>query len=145
MYQGVEFKITAPADLVWVNAEHLPLTQALVQVLRNAMQAVRGQPRHSIEAVLETSDKEAWIEVRDSGPGFTPQLLSQNFAGAMPRLDALTGQGLFMTQGILGQFQGYLSLSNGENGGARVRLMLPVQRALARTEPAGSTVLTGGW
>ena len=126
MYRGVTLTITMSETQVLVKAEQLPLTQALVQVLRNAMESVRGQPNLCIEVVLETSSKEAWIEVCDSGPGFTPQLLAKDFNGATPSLHGLEGQGLFITQGILRQFEGRLTLSNVQGGGAKVRLTLPL-------------------
>lgn len=125
MYQGVAFRITMPTAHVLVQAEQLPLTQALVQVLRNAMKALQGQPDARIEVVLQTSAQEAWVEVHDSGPGFPAQVLRQDFVGAAPPLDVLVGQGLFMTQSILTQFEGHLALGNAEGGGAKVRLTLP--------------------
>lgn len=127
MYQGVTLHVSVPSTPLCVHAERLPLTQALVQVLRNAMQAVQGQPRRSVSLVLAASGSQAWIEVSDSGPGFSPDWLAPIQANKLPTTDALAGMGLTMTRGILAQFQGHLSLENMAGAGARVRMTLPLQ------------------
>lgn len=127
MYQGVTLHVSVPSTPLYVHAERLALTQALVQVLRNAMQAVQGQPRRSVSLVLAASGSQARIEVSDSGPGFLPQWLTPLQADNLSTTDALTGMGLTMTRGILAQFQGHLSLENMDEGGARVRMTLPLQ------------------
>lgn len=126
MYQGIVLRVSAASTPVLVHAQRLPLTQALVQVLRNAMQAVRGQPRRVIEMQLKSEGRLAWIEVRDSGPGFARQAQTAHAWESTPATDAWTGLGLEMTRGILRQFDGELSLQNAPTGGAQVRLSLPL-------------------
>lgn len=128
MYQGVSLQVCVPSSPLCVQADRLALTQALVQVLRNAMQAVQGQPRRHVSLVVSSSDTQAWIEVSDSGPGFSPHWLTPLQADNLSTTDALTGMGLTMTRGILAQFQGHLSLDNLDEGGARVRMTLPLQQ-----------------
>lgn len=126
MYQGIVLQVSAAPSPVLVHAQRLPLTQALVQVLRNAMQAVRGQPRRVIEMQLKSEGALAWIEVRDSGPGFARQGQTAHAWESTPATDAWTGLGLEMTRGILSQFDGELSWQNAPTGGAQVRLSLPL-------------------
>ena len=126
MYRGIELQVAMPVADVCVRAEVLPLTQALLQVLRNAMQAVQGRSRRVISMALQTRGNEACIEVLDSGSGFSSHLLDEPPTGAQPVVDGLGGLGLYMTRGILTQFQGQLSLDNHGAGGARVRLILPL-------------------
>lgn len=127
MYQGVTLHLRGPSAPVCVQAERLPLTQALVQVLRNAMQALQGQPHRTMDMTLATDGFEAWIEVSDSGPGFPPRMLSSHLAHPLPTSDMQTEMGLTMTRSILAHFQGRLSLENLQGGGARVRMTLPLQ------------------
>ena len=126
MYQGVVLRVNAASSPVHVRAQRLPLTQALVQVLRNAMQAVRGQPRRVVEMQLQSEGTQTWIEVRDSGPGFARQGQVAHAWDHTPVADALTGLGLEMTRDILSQFEGELTLQNAPTGGAQVRLILPL-------------------
>jgi len=127
IYQGVTLHICLPPNPLYVRAERLPLTQALVQVLRNAMQAVQGRVHRTIGVSMAASATEVWIEVTDSGPGFVHHWLTSNPAHAHPSTDPMAGMGLTMTRGILAQFQGRLSLENLDGAGARVRMTLPLQ------------------
>jgi C4-dicarboxylate-specific signal transduction histidine kinase len=126
MYQGVTLELTVPPAAVRVQGEHLPLTQALVQILRNAMQAVQAQKLRTIQVVLASNQTQAWIEVRDSGPGFSPDAEASAQVNTVPTTDALSGMGLAMTRRILAQFQGQLSWRNHQGGGAWVRMTLPL-------------------
>ena len=130
MHRGIELRVQVPAQPVRVQAEVLPLTQALVQVMRNAMNAVQGQPVRRIDLVLSVFEREACIEVLDSGPGLPSHLLRQASQGAQLVQDWLGGLGLYMTHGILSQLGGRMSLDNPVSGGARVRLSLPLIHTL---------------
>lgn len=126
MHRGIELSVQAPTQAVRVHAEVLPLTQALVQVMRNAMNAVQGQPVRRITLTLSASEREACIEVLDTGPGLPDHLLGQSSQGAQLVQDWLGGLGLYMTHGILSQLGGRMALDNPVSGGARVRLNLPL-------------------
>lgn len=132
LFQGTQLKLQVPAAPVQVLAERLPLTQALVQVLRNAMQAVRGQAQRELLLSLRLVGQEVSIDVTDGGPGFSQQAMAQWQTGGAGA-DAPSGLGLLMCQDILWQFQGHLSIENLPQGGARVRLCLPLLQATDAT------------
>lgn len=127
MYQGVAFSVKLPDDDVMVMADALPLTQALVQVLRNALKAVQEQDQDSktIAITLQVTGHEAQIDVLDSGPGFPLGLLMRETDGEWTVSSQVEGLGLYMTRGLLNQLHGRLLLSNPVSGGARVCLILP--------------------
>lgn len=129
IYRGIDLTVRMPEQPVRMHGELLPLTQALVQVLRNAMDAVSGQRLRTIALVLSVTEGQACIEVTDSGPGFPARVLEQANAGAQPVVNWQGGLGLYMTKGILTQSGGRLSLDNLPSGGARVRLSLPLIQA----------------
>ena len=126
MYRGIGLSLRVPAQPVRVHAQGLPLTQALVQVIRNAMQAVQGQPKAVISVSLLVQGGEACIEVCDSGPGLPARVLEQTHEGVLSSMDWLSGLGLYMAHGNLSRFGGRLSLDNPATGGARVQLVLPL-------------------
>lgn len=126
MYRGIELSLHMPAERVQVYAESLPLTQAVVQVLRKAMDAVEGQDQRSITATLFLTDQAACIEVIDSGPGLPARVLEQNHTSMQPVADWAGELGLYMTKGILMQSGGSLLLANLPGKGARVQILLPL-------------------
>lgn len=129
MYRKVALQVSMPSAAVYVRAEPLTLTQALVQVLRNALQAVQDRPQRRISLSLQSDDREAWIEVTDSGSGFPASMEVTGKTGASPVRDGQSGLGLYMAQGILHQAGGSLVLDNTPAGGAYVRLSLPLDTA----------------
>ena len=129
MYRRIDLQLVLPAQDVVVQAQALPMTQALLQVLRNAMQAVQGQPtaQSRIRVTLQASASEACIEVSDSGPGLPEHLRAQPLADTQPSVNGLGGLGLYMTRSILQTFDGDLALGTDPvGGGACVRLVLPL-------------------
>jgi len=132
MYRGIELSMRLPAWPVQVLAETLPMMQAVVQVLRNAMKAVEGQAQRKISVTLSVAAQEACIEVTDSGPGLPVHVLEQNHASVQPVVDWAGELGLYMTRGILAQSGGRLLLANLPDKGARIALYLP----LAHVQPA---------
>ncbi len=132
MYRGVELSMHMPARPVHVLAEALPMMQAVVQVLRNAMKAVEAQAQRKITVTLSLTAQQACIEVIDSGPGLPVQILEQNQASMQPVVDWAGELGLYMTRGILAQSGGRLLLANLPDKGARIQLHLP----LAQVQPA---------
>lgn len=127
MYRHIELQRVLPAQDVVVQAQALPVTQALLQVMRNAMQAVQGQSQPCIRVTLQVDAQLACIEVCDSGPGLPAQVLSASNEAHQFSVDGLGGMGLYMTRGILHEFGGHLALGNDPaGGGARIRLVLPL-------------------
>ena len=125
MYRRVDFRVTLPTQDLEVVSQTLSLTQALVQLLRNAMQAVQSSPHRSITVTMAWDDNQAWVDVIDSGPGFSEQMLARSHGGTLPVVDQLGGLGLYLAQSVLAPYGGYLALSNVSGGGAQARMVLP--------------------
>lgn len=125
-YRHVEFQVALPEPGLHVMADELTLTQALVQLLRNAMQAIQTSDSKTISVCVARNDSEGWIEVVDSGPGFSPEMLSRSGGGRQTVVDEFGGLGLYMTQELLGQWGGRLVLSNTPSSGAMACMVLPL-------------------
>jgi C4-dicarboxylate-specific signal transduction histidine kinase len=101
------------------------LSQILLNVLRNAIQATQGQPDRRIQITVRREKPSLVLEVVDNGPGMTPDVLAQiatPFFSTKP--DGL-GVGLSIAQSIAQQHRGSLHIDNHPDGGARVCLQLP--------------------
>jgi C4-dicarboxylate-specific signal transduction histidine kinase len=101
------------------------LSQILLNVLRNAIQATHGQPDRRIQISVRREKASLVLEVVDNGPGMTPDVLAQiatPFFSTKP--DGL-GVGLSIAQSIAKQHRGSLQMDNHPDGGARVCLRLP--------------------
>lgn len=110
-----------------VMGDAVQLSQVLLNVLRNAVQAqVPGQPSH-IGVHLQAVGDRLQVVVEDDGPGFSAQLLgSTEVAFSSTKKDGM-GIGLAISRRIAVQHGGTLLWRNRDQGsGAQVVLELPV-------------------
>ena len=118
---------------VRIHGDMIQLSQVLVNVLRNAVQATEGLARRRIEIEVTQEDDRAILRVSDNGSGFDDdylQLAASDQAFESSKPDGL-GVGLSISREIAEQHKGTLLLGNGPDGGAVVTLSLPLLSARA--------------
>jgi signal transduction histidine kinase len=132
---------TSEDDLVIGDADRL--VQVFVNLLRNALHAVKSSGTIVVHSRRFTSGGRQWIaiDVDDDGPGIPVDVLPQIFEAFVPsRLDARgTGLGLTVAEGIVQQHGGTIEASNRPGGGARLEVRLPAVAAAAGNEARGNT------
>lgn len=124
---AVDIQVSTDVLTPLVMGDSVQLSQVLLNVLRNAVQAqVPGQPAH-IGVHVQAAGDRLQVVVEDDGPGFSAQLLgSTDVAFSSTKKDGM-GIGLAISRRIAVQHGGALLWCNrDENGGARVVLDLPV-------------------
>ena len=108
-----------------VQGDAIQLSQVVLNVLRNAMEAVQSAPVRSIRILLSGGAGEVLLTICDSGPGLAPGM--EHLAGtpfATTKVQGL-GLGLSISTAILRVHHGSLSLVPGAEGGACVAIRLP--------------------
>ena len=121
---GVRLTQTLPAEPVWIEADRLRLEQVIINLVRNALDAMRGAPTRELELLLGWGD-EAVLTVRDSGHGIEDpdQLFEPFFTTKKPGEGV--GLGLAISSGIVKDLGGRLTARNGSSGGAVFEVRLP--------------------
>ncbi len=116
--------LTRPA---WVRGDAIRLEQVLINLLRNALDAMQGKPCKRLEIRLK-ADEQLWrLSVIDNGGGIAEEHLNQvfdPFFTTKPVGDGL-GLGLAVSFAIVHESGGRLSVENGE-AGAVFALTLPI-------------------
>jgi signal transduction histidine kinase len=123
-----EIIISTQADdsLPPVMADPVRLTQALLNLLINAIQAVERNGR--VEASARATDGWVTVAVSDSGPGIPPEKLASVFDPYFTTKTEGSGLGLWIAQQIATAHGGSLSAQNGPSGGAVLTMRLPLKR-----------------
>lgn len=105
---------------VWALGGKLRLQQVLVNIMTNALEAMAGQNEMVVECDLAVEPDVVRIMVRDHGPGVPKEDLEQVFDAFYTTKEAGSGMGLGMSisQNIVTDFGGSLSVENHPNGGA---------------------------
>ena len=109
-----------------VRGDAIQLSQVVLNVLRNAIEAVQLVKDRSIQIQLTRSADEALLSIRDTGPGLVHGQADQVGTPYFTTKDQGLGIGLSISTAILRQFQGGLVIGNAEGGGACVDIRLPL-------------------
>jgi len=121
---GVVLDLTRPA---WVRGDAIRLEQVLINLLRNALDAMVDKPRKRLEIRLH-ADEQLWqLTVSDSGGGIAEEHLNSvfdPFFTTKPVGDGL-GLGLAVSYAIVHELGGRLIASN-RGDGAVFTLTLPI-------------------
>ncbi|WP_332766430.1 ATP-binding protein [Pseudomonas koreensis] len=118
--------LTRPA---WVRGDAIRLEQVLINLLRNALDAMQGKACKRLEIRLD-ADEQLWrLSVSDNGGGIAEEHLGQvfdPFFTTKPVGDGL-GLGLAVSFAIVHESGGRLSAENGDHG-AVFSLTLPIDQ-----------------
>jgi two-component system NtrC family sensor kinase len=117
----------AACPFVW--ADENQLQQVLLNLVQNAHQAMARHPANRVLTVrVWPSDRHAYVQVRDSGPGIAPEALPRvfdPFFTTKPPGEG-SGLGLSVSYGIITELGGSLRAENGADGGASFMIELPL-------------------
>ena len=123
---GVRVTRNVDPDL-WGSGYAVQLEQVLVNLIRNALDAVADVKRPAIEISVAGSTEALRICVADNGPGIAPELIEQifdPFVTSKPVGKGL-GLGLSISYGIVQDFRGRIHAANRPQGGAELVIELP--------------------
>ena len=101
--------------------------QVIVNLVDNAIEAMRDQKRAVIEITARRTDQGVEITVGDHGPGIAVSILDKIFEPFFTTRPAGegTGLGLWISYSIVHEYGGALSATNRPEGGAIFKMILP--------------------
>jgi len=128
--QGVALETEGLGEPAPVRGDAGLLKQALLNVLRNALEAMPSGGRLRVQ--LHARAGQAELEIADTGPGIPPELREKVFDLYYTTKKNGTGIGLAMTYRAVQLHGGSIEIGDAPEGGALVRIRLPLEaRALA--------------
>lgn len=119
----IEIRTLIPESLPSITADPVKLTQALVNLVINAMQAV--ERNGLIEVTAIGSPETLTVEVRDTGPGIPLERLASIFDPYFTTKTEGHGLGLWIAQEIVTAHGGTLQARNAPDCGAVLVAQLP--------------------
>jgi two-component system C4-dicarboxylate transport sensor histidine kinase DctB len=124
---SVRIVTTLPSEPVVVQADSLRIEQIVVNLLRNALDAVRGRDDRLIKILLVQGET-ILLSIEDNGAGLKdPDKLFEPFYTTKKPGEGL-GLGLAISAGFAAELGGRLVARNAPDGGAVFELLLPGDR-----------------
>jgi two-component system sensor kinase FixL len=121
----VQLRIDGGVDLVL--ADRVQIQQILVNLIRNAVEALEGWPQKEIViSATATGDGMALVAVADTGPGIAPEVAAKLFQPFVTTKSSGMGVGLSISRTIIEAHGGRIWAEPGAEGGARFCFTLPM-------------------
>jgi len=126
--ERITLTIDVPENAITVLVNEVRLEQVLVNLINNAIDAFEDTGEHSILLSATATDKDAIVQVRDTGSGIPDNVIAHLFEPFFTTKDIGIGLGLGLSisYGIIQEFGGELSARNLEDGGAEFTFNIPL-------------------
>lgn len=126
--QKITIRVEFPPDLPRIEGEARALNQVFLNLLKNAADSFAGRGG-SIELIARSEGNAVVVEVRDDGPGISPEHRERIFEPFFSTKEASagTGLGLSISRRIIEEHGGSIEVEDGPVQGTTVRVRLPVR------------------
>jgi two-component system sensor kinase FixL len=124
--RGIKTVFDFEAGAMLVLADRVQIQQVLINLMRNAMEAMRDSPRR--ELIVRTragSPGFMLVEVEDTGPGIADEIAPQLFQPFVTTKPGGMGVGLSISRRIIESHGGSLAVAGNAAGGATFSFTLP--------------------
>lgn len=124
--QGVRSVFEFAPDTGEVLVDRIQVQQVLINLMRNAMEAMRVSERREL-LVRTASDREGFVavEIADTGPGIPEDITARLFQPFVTSKASGMGIGLSISKRIVEAHGGSITLERNGDGGATFRFSLP--------------------
>ena len=124
--QNVQLRFRLDPEADRVLADRVQIQQVLVNLFRNALEAMAQAPRRELVITNRcVADDMIEIEVSDTGAGFPDDVLPNLFQTFFTTKDTGMGVGLSISRSIIEAHGGRMWAENNPSGGATFRFTLP--------------------
>ncbi|VAW52365.1 hypothetical protein MNBD_GAMMA05-714 [hydrothermal vent metagenome] len=127
---SVKLNIQLDENLPDVYAQHIQIDQVILNLIKNAIEAMSDNEGEDKLLTIKTSmteHNEPMVVIADNGPGFTDAMRDTLFTPFVTTKQDGMGLGLSISEGIIAEHGGKLSLEKKSGKGAIFKFTLPTQ------------------
>jgi signal transduction histidine kinase len=144
---GIDVTVDIAPGLPDIAADEAQLRQALINLIRNAREAMAGAASRRLEIAVRVAGERIVITVHDSGPGIGAANMGKIFDPFFSTKERGTGLGLALVQHIVVDHGGQIEVTSPPGEGTTFTLMLPIgegDRQRSGAGAAGGGAVGGG-
>ncbi len=130
-YSRIKFKVEFDEDISMVELDREQMNRVLMNVLLNAIDAVKSvkEPQITVRLGADQVINVVRIEIEDNGVGIEPHLRHRVLEPYFSTKLEGSGLGLAIVNQIIADHGGYLRISDGEKVGTKIIIELPLKRS----------------
>lgn len=121
----ITFTLTCQPESIDMNGDKNQLSQVLLNLLKNSMQALEGRPDGTISIHAHQDDRIS-IDITDNGPGILPELQEKVFIPFFTTKSEGTGIGLSLCKQIIRNHGGHLAIQESQPGKTVFHIDIPL-------------------
>lgn len=122
---GVSISYDLAPDLTPISMDKIQIQQVVVNLVRNAIEAMSGVERRELAIRTSGADDRQEVAIADTGPGLSPEIVENLFKPFTTTKKTGMGIGLSISQSIVGEHGGRIWAEPNPGGGTVFRFMLP--------------------
>lgn len=121
----ITFTLTCQPESIDMNGDKNQLSQVLLNLLKNSMQALEGKTDGTI-SIYAQQDDHISIDITDNGPGILPELQEKVFIPFFTTKSEGTGIGLSLCKQIIRNHGGHLAIQESQPGKTVFHIDIPL-------------------
>lgn len=123
--KNIQFTQCIPQDDYFIWADENQIKQVLLNILRNAIEAVHDHGQISLS--LHANDNNSiTIQLKDDGIGMDASTLAQIFDPFFTTKENGTGLGMMLTSQIIRSFNGNICIDSSKEAGTTIEITFPI-------------------
>lgn len=124
--RGIKLSVRLEQDLPPVLIDRIQIQQVLINLVKNAAEAMEGCARRELTITIATIATMVQISIADTGPGISAETSEKLFQPFVTTKQSGMGMGLSICRGIIEAHGGRLWLEKNAEGGATFVFNVPV-------------------
>lgn len=122
--KNIKLNLNLIDDDIYIEGDFKRLTQVIINLIKNATEAINGEGEITISTYLE-NDKLV-VLISDDGVGMSEEVLEKIMDPFFTTKPDGTGLGLFLSKEIIKKHNGEIKYSSILNEGTKVKIVLPI-------------------
>lgn len=115
-HRNIRMHLFSPDNLE-IQADPDLIDQILINLVKNAMEALQGQPDGLIRITAANDDNGVTLQIRDNGPGISDEILENIFVPFYTTKESGSGIGLSLSRQIMRLHRGNITVQSQEGEG----------------------------